>query len=79
MTKQLTLNYISPTVSYEGATLNTKSDGTLDVLFHQTTYEDNDSIKANVVAAIRIPNEKTWIQLKEMIDSTIANNKKREA
>jgi hypothetical protein len=79
MPKQLTLTYISPTVIYDGATVNIKSDGAIDLLFHQTTFEDNDKMAANVVAAIKFPSEAAWIEIRQMVDATLQTSKNREA
>lgn len=76
--KEIKYRYIAPIVAPNLFTVNIKRDGTSDVLFANATEEDAKTVKADVIAAVRLANLEALKNLKKVIESTIKEHEERE-
>jgi len=76
--KQLKLTNKKPTLAQDLLTINGKSSGEIDLLFSQVVSEDNNSIEAQVVAALRFPNVEALESTQKLITEAIEQIKKQE-
>lgn len=76
--KQLKLTFTNPTVAQDLISINGKGSGEIDLLFSQITKENDKSIEANVVAAIRFPNLSALETTQKLISEAIGQIKKQE-
>jgi hypothetical protein len=75
---ELKLNYTVPITAYEGLTMKVNDDGSFDMLFFQKTDESGNSVLANVVAAVHIPDKNRWDQMKQLVDQQLDQATKLE-
>jgi hypothetical protein len=75
---QLKLTHTVPIVAFDSTTVMVKNDGSFDLIFHQITDESSDTILSNVVAAVRIPDEARWQQVKKLVDDQLKEAKSIE-
>ena len=76
--KQLKLVYKRPIVAHDLLTINGKTSGEIDLLFSQVTNEDDQSIEAQVVAALRFPNLEALQTTQKLISEAIEQIQKQE-
>ena len=76
--KQLKLVFKKPIVAQDLISINGKGSGEIDLLFSQITKEDEKSIEANVVAAVRFPNVSALENTQKLISEAIEQIKKQE-
>lgn len=80
---ELKLTHTVPIVAYQGLTVKVSQDGSVDLLFHQETSVETDNkakqtVYSNVVAAVHIPDEERWEQIKKLVDEQLNLAKNRE-
>lgn len=76
--KQLKLKFKSLVVAQDLLTINGKVSGEIDLLFSQVTKEDETSIEASVVAALRFPNVNALETTQKLISEAIEQIKNQE-
>lgn len=75
----LELNHLVPTVASDGNGIFISNTGDIPTLtFFQVRHQDNDGIKADVVASVRMASLDDLKSLQATIDETIRNHANRE-
>lgn len=76
--KQLKLKYKSPVLAHDLLTINGKSSGEIDLVFSQVTQEDDNTIEAQVVAALRFRDIESLKGTQNLINEAIEQIQKAE-
>jgi hypothetical protein len=76
--KQLKLVNRKSVLAQDLLTINGKSSGEIDLLFSQVVSEDDKTIEANVVAALRFPNLDALEATQKLIAEAIDQMKNQE-
>ncbi len=77
-TNDLKLNYKTPVVASDGNSVFIAEQGPATLVFFQVREQDGQTVKADVVAAIRFHNLDELKQLQKSIDETIKRHESRE-
>ncbi len=62
------LSHKVPVVTYDNVVVKKRTDGSIDLLFVQLTTEAENA-EGDVIAAVRLPNQAAWEELKKTVDS----------
>jgi len=76
--KQLKLIFKKPIVAHDLVTINSKTSGEVDLIFSQVVKEDDKTIDAQVVAALRFSNVSSLKTTQSLIAEAIEQIEKQE-
>jgi hypothetical protein len=72
------ITHAVPIMAYQGLSVRINNDGSLDLLFYQTTEESPEQIEVDTVASIRLPDEARWQEIRDLIEDQLEKFKTRE-
>jgi hypothetical protein len=77
-TSNLELNYKTPIVASDGNSIFIAEQGPATLVFFQVRGQDGQTVKADVVSAVRFHNLQELKQLQKSIEETIKRHESRE-